>query len=131
MKKTVEQLQAALNREMEYTEKLNKKIDLMREQLKERITIQEHERALALLQEKHARELAEINNRQSKKSNERDAGRKKKATNQVILRVLELRREGLSQQEISKAIFEELGIIISRTTVGEIVRGENGGGTDL
>ncbi|WP_326839893.1 hypothetical protein [Faecalispora sporosphaeroides] len=49
MKKTVEQLQDALDREMEYTKKLNKKIDLMREQLKERITIQEHEKALALL----------------------------------------------------------------------------------
>lgn len=130
MKKTVEQLQAALDREMEYTEKLNKKIDLMREQLKERITIQEHEKALALLEEKHAQEIAEINNRQSKEHNERGAGRKKKATNQVILRVLELRQEGLSQQELSKAILEELGIIISRTTIGEIVRGEHGNGTN-
>lgn len=130
MKKTVEQLQAALDREMEYTEKLNKKIDLMREQLKERVTIQEHEKALALLQEKHAQELAEINNRQSQKHNERGAGRKKKATNQVILRVLELRQEGLSQQKISKAIYEELGIVISRTTVGEIVRGEHGNGAE-
>lgn len=129
MKKTVEQLQAALDREMEYTKKLNKKIDLMREQLKERITIQDHEKALTLLQEKHEQELAEINNRQSQKHNERGAGRKKKATNQVILRVLELRQEGLSQQKISKAIFEELGIVISRTTIGEIVRGEHGNGT--
>lgn len=130
MKKTVEQLQAALNREMEYTEKLNKKIDLMRKQLKERITKQEHEKAIALLKEKHAQELAEINNRQLKKYNERGAGRKKKVTNQVILRVLELGQEGLSQQKISKAIFEELGIVISRTTVGEIVRGEHGNGAE-
>lgn len=130
MKKTVEQLQAALDREIEYTEKLNKKIDLMREQLKERITIQEHEKALSLLQEKHAQELAEINNHQSKGHNERGAGRKKKATNQVILRVLELRREGLSQQKISKSIFEEFGMVISRTTVGEIVRGEHGNGAN-
>ncbi len=130
MKKTVEQLQAALDREIEYTEKLNKKIDLMREQLKERITIQEHEKAIALLKEKHARELAEINNGQSKKPNERGAGRKKKITNQIILRILELRQEGLSQQKISKAIFEELGIVISRTTVGEIVRGEHGNGAE-
>lgn len=130
MKKTVEQLQAALDREMEYTEKLNKKIDLMREQLKERITIQEHEKALALLKEKHVQELAEINNRQSNGHNARGAGRKKKTTNQVVLRVLELRQEGLSQQKISKAIFEELGIVISRTTVGEIVRGEHGNGTE-
>ncbi len=112
MKKTVEQLQAALDREMEYTEKLNKKIDLMREQLKERITIQEHEKALALLQEKHMQELAKINNRQSKEHNERGAGRRKKATNQVVLRVLELRQEGLSQQKISEVIFKELGIVI-------------------
>lgn len=130
MKKTVEQLQAALDREMEYTEKLNKKIDLMREQLKERITLQEHEKALALLQEKHAQELAKINNRQLKKHNERGAGRRKKATNQVVLRVLELRQEGLSQQKISKVILEELGIAISRTTVGEIVRGEHGNGAE-
>ncbi|MBP1736136.1 MAG: hypothetical protein H6Q60_17 [Oscillospiraceae bacterium] len=128
MEKTVEQLQAALDREMKYTEKLNKKIDLMREQLKERITIQEHEKVLALLQEKHAQELAKINNRQSKEPNERGAGRRKKATNQVISRVLELRQEGLSQQKISKVIFEELGIVISRTTIGEIVRGEHGSG---
>ncbi|OPX42256.1 hypothetical protein CLHUN_39070 [Ruminiclostridium hungatei] len=130
MKKTVEQLQAALDREMEYTKKLNKKIDLMRKQLKDRITIQEHEKVLALLQEKHAQEIAKINNRQSQKYNERGAGRKKKATNQVILRVLELRQEGLSQQKISKAIFEELGLVISRTTVGEIVRGEHGNGAE-
>ncbi len=130
MKKTVEQLQAALDREMEYTKKLNKKIDLMREQLKERITIQEHEKALASLEEKHAQEIAKINNRQFKKHNERGAGRGKKATSQVILRVLELRQEGLSQQKISKAIFEELGIVISRTTVGEIVRGEHGNGAE-
>ncbi|SBV96736.1 hypothetical protein KL86CLO1_10818 [uncultured Eubacteriales bacterium] len=130
MKKTAEQLQAALDREIEYTEKLNKKIDLMREQLKERITIQEHEKAIALLQEKHAQEISKINNRQSQKHNERGAGRRKKATNQVILRVLELRQEGLSQQNISKAIFEEFEIVISRTTVGEIVRGEHGNGTE-
>lgn len=130
MKKTVEQLQDALDREMEYTKKLNKKIDLMREQLKERITIQEHEKALALLQEKHAQEVAKINNRQSTEHNERGAGRRKKATNQVVLRVLELRQEGLSQQKISKVILEELGIAISRTTVGEIVRGEHGNGTE-
>ncbi len=130
MKKTAEQLQAALDREMEYTKKLNKKIDLMREQLKERITIQEHEKALALLKEKHAQELAKINNRQLKVHNERGAGRKKKVTNQVILRVVALRQEGLSQQKISKAIFEELGIVISRTTVGEIVRGEHGNGVE-
>lgn len=129
MKKTVEQLQAALDREMEYTEKLNKKIDLMRKQQKERITIQEHEKALALLKEKHAQELAEINNRQPMKHNERGAGRKKKVTNQVIFRVLELRQKGLSQQKISETIFEELGIVISRTTVGEIARGEHGNGS--
>ncbi len=130
MRKTVDQLQAALDREMEYTEKLNKKIDLMREQLKERITMQEHEKALALLQEKHMQELAEINNRESKEHNERGAGRRKKATNPVVLRVLELRQEGLSQQKISKVILEELGIVISRTTVGEIVRGEHGNGAE-
>lgn len=130
MQKSREQLQDLLDREMEYTKKLNKKIDFLRGQLKVSITKQEHEKAIAYLQRKHEQELTDINSRQSKEPNERGAGRKKKATNQVILRVLELRQEGLSQQKISKAIFEELGIVISRTTVGEIVRGEHGNGAE-
>jgi hypothetical protein len=130
MQKTIEQLQAALDREMKYSDKLNKRIDRLRDQLKNCITKEEHDRIIAYLQRKHELELAEIKNQQCRKRNERGAGRKRKATKQVILRVLELRKEGFSQEKISKTIFEELHILISRTTVGEIVRGEHGSGTE-
>ncbi len=130
MQKTIEQLQAALDREMKYSEKLNKKIDRLRDQLKNCITKEEHDKIIAYLQRKHELELTEIKIKQCRKRNERGAGRKRKATKQVILRVLELRKEGFSQEKISKTIFEELHILISRTTVGEIVRGEHGSGTE-
>jgi intein-encoded DNA endonuclease-like protein len=39
--------------------------------------------------------------------------------------VLELHKTGLSQENISRLISNELGIKISRTTVGEIVRDEH------
>lgn len=130
MQKTVEQLQAALDRELEYSKRLNQKIDRLRKQLKNCITQEEHDKIVAYLQRKHELELTEIKNQQTQKCNDRGAGRKKKATKQVVLRVLELRQEGLSQQKISKAIVEKLGIAISRTTVGEIVRGEHGNGAE-
>jgi len=101
-----------------------------REQLKKYITKEEHNKFVTYLQRKHEFELTEIKNQQIRERNERGADPKKKATKQVVLRVLELRQEGLSQQKISKAIFEELGIVISRTTVGEIVRGEHGNGAE-
>ena len=79
MPKTIEQLQAALAREMDYF-----------------------------------------------KRNERGAGRKRKATPQMIARVAELRSRGLSQQSITKTVSVKYGVPISRTTVGEIVRGKHG-----
>lgn len=72
--------------------------------------------------------MTEIKNQQFCKHNERGAGRKKKATSQVFLRVRELRETGLSQTKIAAALLEEHGITISRTTVGEIVRGNHGDG---
>lgn len=125
MAKTIEELQAALDREIGYSTSLNRKIDRMREQLQNRITLKEHQDILTRMQRQHEIEMAEIKNRQKSKHNERGAGRKKKATDQVILRVLELHKTGLSQENISRLISDELGIKISRTTVGEIVRGKH------
>lgn len=125
MAKTIEELQAALDREIEYSTSLNRKIDRMREQLQNRITLKEHQDILTRMQRQHEIELTEIKKQQKPKHNERGAGRKKKATDQVILRVLELHKTGLSQENISTLISSELGIKISRTTVGEIVRGKH------
>ncbi len=125
MAKTMEELQAALDREIEYSTSLNRKIDRMREQLQNCITLKEHEDILARMHRQHEMELTEIKKQQKPKHNERGAGRKKKATDQVILRVLELHKTGLSQENISRLISSELGIKISRTTVGEIVRGKH------
>lgn len=125
MQKTLEQLQAELDREKEYTTKLNRQIDRLREQLRNTISVVEHERLLAVAQCRYETELTEIKNQQQRLHNERGAGRKRKATKEVVQRVLALREEGLSQQNIAHAVSEELGVTISRTTVGEIVRGEH------
>lgn len=127
MQKTTEQLQAELNREKEYTTKLNRQIDRLREQLRNTISLSEHERFLAATQRKYETVLTEIKNQHKKPHNERGAGRKRKATKEVIQRVMVLREKGLSQQNIAHAVSYELGITISRTTVGEIVRGEHDG----
>ncbi len=125
MQKTTEQLQTELDREKEYTTKLNRQIDRLRDQLRNTISVVEHERQLALVQREYETNLTVIINQQKKPHNERGAGRKRKATKEVIQRVIALRKEGLSQQNIALAVSDELGIAISRTTVGEIVRGEH------
>lgn len=125
MQKTYDQLQAALERELAYSKKLNSQIDRLREQLRNTISIQEHEKALAAVCQEYENKMAEIKNQQPTAHNPRGAGRKKKATQQVIMRVWELRTAGFSQQAIAEAVSKEFGIAISRTTVGEIVRGEH------
>lgn len=60
MERTPEQLQAALEPEIEYSTCLNEKIDCMREQLKNSITIQEHEKIIVQIQRQHEAELIEI-----------------------------------------------------------------------
>lgn len=125
MAKINEELQAALDREIAYSTSQSRKIDRMREQLRDCITLKEHQEILARMQRQHEAELTEIKNQHKPKHNERGAGRKKKATDRVILRVLELHKTGLSQENISRLISNELGIKISRTTVGEIVRGRH------
>lgn len=127
MQKTTEQLQTELDREKEYTTKLNRQIDRLRDQLRNTISVVEHEKQLALVQREYEGKLMEIKNQQKKSHNERGAGRKRKATKEVVQRVMALREEGLSQQAIALTVSDELGISISRTTVGEIVRGEHDG----
>jgi hypothetical protein len=68
--------------------------------------------------------LSEFNLRPAWVHNERGAGRKRVASAEVIARVLELSGKGLSQAKVATSLSEEYGIKISRTTVGEIVRGK-------
>ena len=124
MQKTYEQLQAALEREIAYSKKLNSQIDRLREQLRNKISLEEHEKMLANLRREYENKLTEIKKQQSEAHNARGAGRKRKATKQVVLRVKELRAAGFSQQAIAETVSSEFGVSISRTTVGEIVRGK-------
>ena len=123
MTKTIEELQAALDREIEYSRKLNEKIDRLREQLRNSISKDEHERIIARIQREYDQKLSEINLQPTKIYNERGAGRKKIATKEVMTRVLELDKQGLSQAKIADKLTQEFGMKIGRTTVGEIVRG--------
>jgi predicted lipase len=125
MQKTYDQLQAALERELAYSKKLNSQIDRLREQLRNTISIQEHEKILTAVRQEYESKMTKIKNQQSTAHNPRGAGRKKKATEQMIMRVRELRAAGFSQQAIADTVSKEFGIAISRTTVGEIVRGEH------
>ena len=112
MKKTAEQIQAELEREIEYTRKVNDK----------NARLLEENRELKKQLAEREKELSEIK-RQLSKHNERGAGRKRVATKEVAERVLELRSQGLSQAKITVMVAEEFNIKIGRTTVGEIIRG--------
>lgn len=127
MTKTKEQLEEAIAREVRYSESLNKKIGTLTERLKNYISKEEHEKEIALLKAQYENKLTEIKNQHKRLNNERGAGRKRKATKEVIRRVMTLRAEGLSQQSIAQIVSAELGLSISRTTIGEIVRGEHNG----
>lgn len=127
MQKTIEQLQVELDREKEYTTRLNRQIDCLRDQLRNTISLAEHEKLLAAVKGDYDAKLTEIKIQHQKPHNERGAGRKRKATKEMMERVKALHVKGLSQQNIAQAVSDELGISISRTTVGEIVRGEHDG----
>jgi len=99
------------------------KIDRLREQLRNSISKDEHERIIARIQREYDQKLSEINLQPTKIYNERGAGRKKIATKEVMTRVLELDKQGLSQAKIADKLTQEFGMKIGRTTVGEIVRG--------
>lgn len=124
MQKTYEQLQDELERELAYSQKVNSKIDRLREQLRNTISIQEHEKILSAVRREYENRMVEIKNRQCEAHNIRGAGRKSRATKQVVLRVKELRTAGFSQQAIADTVSSEFEITISLTTIGEIVRGK-------
>ena len=123
MAKSAIQLQDELNREIDYTRKLNEKIERIREQLKNSISKDEHEKKINELKMEYERRLSEINSRPPKIHNERGAGRKKIASQEAVDMVLELSRQGLSQSKITTHLLNEMDFKIGRTTVGEIVRG--------
>lgn len=124
MPKTIEQLQASLDREIEYSKKLNEKIDKLREQLRNSISKDEHEKIIVRVRREYEDELSKINFQPPKIYNERGAGRKKIVTKEVAARALELAKQGLSQVKIAEQLSIEYGIKVGRTTVGEIVRGK-------
>ena len=111
MPKTIEQLQAELEREIVYTRKVNDK----------NARLLEENRELKKQLAECEKELSEIK-RQLSKHDERGAGQRV-ATKEIAARVLELRGQGLSQAKITVIVAGEFNIKIGRTTVGEIVRG--------
>ena len=123
MAKTAEQLQRELDREMDYTRKLNDKITYLQEKLKNSISITEHEKKIAELKREYKRQFFETSYPSSCIHNERGAGRRKVASREIAEMVLELNKQGLSQAKIAVKLSDELNIKIGRTTVGEIVRG--------
>ena len=130
MAKTIEQVQAELDREIAYTRKVNDKNALLMEQVKDlkrqlddSISKTEHEKIVAELRTEYEGKLSKNNLRQRKKRNERGAGRKRIASNEVAAMVLALSEQGLSQARIAAKLSDEHNMKIGRTTVGEIVRG--------
>ena len=108
----VTKLQAELEREVAYTRKVNDKNMQLMEQIKE-LNRQ-------LLNSITQAELSEIKH---KIHNERGAGRKRIASEELVAMILTLNAQGLSQAKIAAKLSSELNIKIGRTTVGEIVRG--------
>lgn len=130
MIKTKEELQAELDREREYTRKVNDRYERMREQLMELQRELQRQRDNSIPKSEHGKivegyelRLSEIKSQLSRPYNERGAGRKKIATKEIAEKVLELSKQGLSQAKIAAKLSGELNIRIGRTTVGEIVRG--------
>lgn len=130
MAKSVDQVQAALDREIEYTRKVNDKNALLTEQVKDlkrqledSISKAEHEKIIAELRTEYEGKLPKNKIQQKRKRNERGAGRKRIASKEIAEMVLALSEQGLSQARIAARLSDELNFRIGRTTVGEIVRG--------
>jgi len=102
--------------------KLDEKIEL----LKQSIPKAEHEKIIEKLRKEYEAKLSEINSQPNRAHNERGAGRKRIATDEVVARVRELHGQGLSQSAIATKLSNEMKMKIGRTTVGEIVRGKYG-----
>ena len=107
LKKVVSKLQADLDREIAYTRKVNDKNTHLMERIKE---LKLH------LTKKQSDDKPRIHN-------ERGAGRKRIVSEKIVMMVMDLNTQGLSQAKIARKLFDELEIKIGRTTVGEIVRG--------
>lgn len=119
MEKTIQQLQAELDRERDYTRKVNDRYERVLEQLKNSIPKIEHERIVNELRRDYERKLSEVKPRIH---NEYGAGRKRVASKAIMTRVMELHGQGLSHAKIASKLTAE-GIKIGRTTVGEITLG--------
>ena len=126
MKQTVSKLQAELDREKAYTQKVNDRYNRMRErfadlqeQNNDSISKYEHEKIIARIRREYEQRLSEASPRIY---NERGAGRKPIVSKEVMAKVMALRSEGLSHAKIAARLVEQ-GIQIGRTTVGEIVCG--------
>ena len=102
---------------------VNDRIEQLREQLKNSISPAEHERRIKELRREYEWKLSEITSQPSRVLNWRGSGRKKIASKETVNKVLELRRQGLSQAKIAAKLSGEHNIKIGATTVGEIVRG--------
>jgi hypothetical protein len=97
MARTIEQVQAELDREIAYTRKVNDKNALLMEQVKDLkrqlndlITKSDHEKIVAGLRQEYESELSKIRKRQQRVHNERGAGRKRIASKAIAEKVLEL-----------------------------------------
>jgi len=123
MQKTAEQLQRDLDRAEDYAREVNDRIEQLREQLKNSISPAEYERRIADLKREYEWKLLKITSQPSRVLNWRGSGRKRIASKETVNKVLELRRQGLSQAKIAAKLSGEHNIKIGATTVGEIVRG--------
>jgi uncharacterized protein YeeX (DUF496 family) len=131
LQKKADRLQAELDREIAYTRKVNDKnmelleqIKTLKRQLENSIPKADHERIVAAIRHEYEESLSEIKIQGTHIHNERGAGRKRIATQEIVARAMELRGQGLAQGKIAVILSEEYGIRIGRTTVGDIVRGE-------
>jgi len=112
LRRAVAKLQAELEREIAYTRKVNDKNMQLMEQIKEL------NRQLS-----DAIPQSELSVKKPNIYNERGAGRKRIASEELIAKVLALKAQNLSQVKIAAKLSDELNVKIGRTTVGEIVRG--------
>jgi uncharacterized protein YeeX (DUF496 family) len=124
-------LQRDLNNELAYTREINNKRNRLESKNRElqsllnnSIPKTEHEKILNSLREDYERRMTEIKMRSARVHNERGAGRKRVASKETINVINKLYGKGLSQAKIASLLAEEHGIKISRTVVGEIIRGE-------
>lgn len=106
--------------ELEYeVERLNAKLEQKNELLQQSISKSEHEK----LMERQKREYEmKLSAHPPRVHNERGAGRKPKLTDEIKIRILALHGQRYSQMKTARAVSDEFGVTISRSTVGNIIR---------